>query len=48
MAGNLSTNQRRAFGRKSMGSDGTLITSGGPLGEVTVSKWKQCDEQLER
>ena len=34
MAGNLSTNQRPAFGRKSLERDGTLIMSEGPLGEL--------------
>ena len=46
MAGNLSTNQRPAFGRKSLECDGTLITSEGPLGELTVPIWKQSHEQL--
>ena len=36
MTRNLSTNQGPAFGRKSLEHDGTLITSEGPLGELTV------------
>ena len=48
MAGNLSTNQRAAFGGKSLECDGTLIMSEGYLDELTVSIWKQCDEWLER
>ena len=48
MAGNLSTNQRPAFSRKSLEHDGMLIMSEGHLDELTVPIWKQCDEQLER
>ncbi len=44
MAGNLLANQRPAFGRKSLKRDGMLIMSGGPLSQLTVSIWKQCDE----
>ena len=36
MAGNLSTNQRPAFGGKSLECDGMLIMSEGHLGEFTV------------
>ena len=48
MAGNESTNQRPAFGRKSLECDSTLIRSGGHLGKFTVPIWKQYDEWLWR
>ncbi len=48
MARNLSINQRVAFGRKSLEHDATLTMSESPLGELTVSKWKQCKERMER
>ena len=46
LAGKLSTNQRPAFGAKSLEHDGKLITSERHLHEFTVSIWKQCNEQL--
>ena len=48
MTRNLSTNQRPAFGKKSLEHDGMLIMSGDPFGELLVFIWKQCDTWLER
>ena len=48
MAGNLSTNQRPAFGRKSLECDGTLIRSEGHLGELTVPTRKEYHKRLSR
>ena len=46
MSINQSTNQRPAFGGKSMEHDGTLIRSEGHSAEFTVPIWKQYNEWL--
>ena len=48
MAGNLVTNQRSAFGGKSLEPDGTLIRSEGHLGESTVPTRKEYHKWLSR
>ena len=48
MAGILSTNQRLAFGEKSLEYHGILIRPEDNLGEFTVPIWKWCDEWLGR